>query len=60
MKFWRDGDPIIQVEIDTHRWYSIITVSYESGENFATVIGGPMGDGLANYSSYEEWAGCAT
>jgi hypothetical protein len=55
IKFWRDGDPIIQVEIDAHRWYSVVTVTYESNEKVVKVIGTQQGDGLGTYDSVEEW-----
>jgi len=54
-RLWQDGDPIIMVDIDTHRWYAVVTVTHESGEKVVKVIGVQAADGIGVYESYEEW-----
>lgn len=46
---------ITSVDIDCHRWYCIVTTTYDVGEPDARVIGTQMGDGLGVYDSVAEW-----
>ena len=56
MQLWRAGTSITEVIIDTHRWYSTVTVTYANDEQVTKVIGMlPGDDGLGLYDSYEEY-----
>jgi hypothetical protein len=54
-RFWQDGNPIIQVEIDTHRWYSVITVTYENDEKAVRVIANADGSGMCEFDSIDDF-----
>jgi hypothetical protein len=48
---WEDVD----VEIDTHRWYSEITITTRSGLKRVVVIGDPDRSGLVEFDSVEDF-----